>query len=174
MRERSVPAQCSAEPPAAPRVLRSQAFSQRGAEMRCAPFLKRSKPKERGRSEFKRSRAHSPHGEPRTEPPSDAAERSPRPRPRDAPGIFETIGFMDRARGQEEGPLAFVFPFEGVPRKNPFSPLKRTVTTIPDRCVNFLNSLPALDGRDFTGGCLFRSTISIGFRNGYLGAGDLP
>src|SRR3990172_1265995 len=51
MRERSVPAQCSAEPPAAPRVLRSQAFSQRGAEMRCAPFLKRSKPKERGRSE---------------------------------------------------------------------------------------------------------------------------
>src|SRR3972149_3960674 len=38
---------------------------------------KRSKPKEWGRSEVKRNRAGSPHGEPRTEPPSEAAERSP-------------------------------------------------------------------------------------------------
>ena len=38
---------------------------------------KRSKPKEWGRSEVKRSRAGSPHGEPRTEPPSEAAERDP-------------------------------------------------------------------------------------------------
>src|SRR3990172_3674368 len=51
---------------------------------------KRSKPKEWGRSEVKRSRAGSPHGEPRTEPPSEAAERGPAPlgpsaRPRRAP-----------------------------------------------------------------------------------------
>src|SRR4030066_118182 len=38
---------------------------------------KRSQPKEGGRSEGKRSRAGSPHGEPRTEPPSEAAERRP-------------------------------------------------------------------------------------------------
>jgi apolipoprotein N-acyltransferase len=37
---------------------------------------KRSRPKEWGRSEVKRSRAGSPHGKPRTEPPSEAAERS--------------------------------------------------------------------------------------------------
>src|SRR3989304_2662699 len=46
-------------PPASPRI----------------PGHRRSEPKERGRSEVKRSRAGSPHGEPRTEPPSEAAER---------------------------------------------------------------------------------------------------
>src|SRR3990172_1805485 len=51
------------DPPASPRV----------------PGCRRSKPKERGRSEVKRSRAGPPHGEPRTEPPSEAAEQDPRP-----------------------------------------------------------------------------------------------
>src|SRR3972149_11024220 len=45
------------DPPASPRV----------------PGCRGSKPKERGRSEVKRSRAGFPHGEPRTEPPSEAA-----------------------------------------------------------------------------------------------------
>ena len=88
--------------------------------------------------------------------------------------VLEAIAFMNPARGQEEGPLAFVFPFEGVPRKDPFSPLKRTVTTIPDRCGDFHNALPSLDGSCFAGCRIFRSTISIGFRNGYPGEGDLP
>src|SRR4030066_1819194 len=51
------------DPPASPKV----------------PGYRRSKPKERGRSEVKRSRAGPPHGEPRTEPPSEAAEQDPRP-----------------------------------------------------------------------------------------------
>jgi hypothetical protein len=41
------------------------------------PGCPHSKPKERGISEVKRSRAGPPRGEPRTEPPSEAEERSP-------------------------------------------------------------------------------------------------
>ena len=51
---------------------------------RFAVARKRSEPKERGRSEVKRSRAGRPHGEPRTESPSEAAERDLSPFPESA------------------------------------------------------------------------------------------
>src|SRR3990170_1124388 len=61
------------DPPAALRVPPAT-----GGARRFAGAGMRSKPKEWGRSEVKRSRAGSPHGEPRTEPSSEAAERDPR------------------------------------------------------------------------------------------------
>src|SRR3990172_4353482 len=62
-------------------------FSPPGA--RSSRAARGSKPKERGRSEVKRSRAGFPHGEPRTEPPSEAAEQPLAAIPLDA--IFASL-----------------------------------------------------------------------------------
>jgi hypothetical protein len=68
---------------------------------RPGPRLPAEQAEDGGRSEVKRSRAGSPHGEPRSEPPSEAEESVSLP----DPGVFGRLGRLETDRPAGESNL---------------------------------------------------------------------